>query len=301
MAAGTPPVTRPAGGPDKTGSPPRRRRGGRVSATLLVGVALAVLALLIAVLGPVVSGADPATQSLPDKLTPPGTDGFLLGSDLLGRDLLARIAQGFWWSVPVGLVSATIATVLGAILGFLGGWSTGIVRRIVSQLVDVSIAFPYLVLAILLVAVLGRGFWPMTLALGLIAWVLVTKIVFAEVLSLRTRQYVVAAQLQGIPTWWILLTYVFRAVRARIIVSFAFIFANLLVAEASLSFLGLGAPVGFPSWGAMLRDSREYLVDAPWLLYLPGGMVVLVVLAGNLIGDGLIRWFRAPGPGGTDG
>lgn len=278
-----------------------KRRFARVPAVLVVGVVLALLALSVAIFGPVLAGVDPAAQSLPDKLTPPGQNGFLLGSDLLGRDMLSRIAQGFWWSVPVALVAATIATVLGAILGFVGGWSTGIARQIVNQLVDLSIAFPYLVLAILLVAILGTGFWPMTLALGLIAWVSVTKIVFTEVLSLRSRQYIVTAQLQGMPTWWILVTYVFRAVRARIIVSFAFIFASLLVAEASLSFLGLGAPVGLASWGSMLRDSREYMVDAPWLLWAPGGMVVLVVLAGNLIGDGLIRWLRGPNGKGDNG
>lgn len=274
-----------------------RKKFRKIPPTLTVGIALALAAIVIALLGGVVSGADPDEQSLANKLTPPGVDGFILGSDLLGRDMLARVAQGIWWSLPVGLAAATIAVAVGVLLGLLAGWSTGIVRRVINQVVDVSIAFPYMVLAILLIAILGRGFWPMVLSLGLIAWVSVTKIVYTEVLSLTSRQYILTARLQGIPVYWILATYVFRAVRARIIVAYAFMFANLLVAEASLSFLGLGAPVGFPSWGSMLRDSREYLGTAPWLMLVPGGMVVLVVLAANLIGDGLIKWFRISGDG----
>ncbi len=268
-----------------------------IPTTLIIGIALAAIAILIGLLGGVLSGADPEEQSLANKLTPPGVDGYILGTDLLGRDLLARVAQGLWWSLPVGIVSTTIAVAVGVLLGLLAGWSTGIIRRVINQVVDVSIAFPYMVLAILLIAILGRGFWPMVLSLGLIAWVSVTKIVYTEVLSLGTRQYILTARLQGIPVPWILATYVFRAVRSRIIVAYAFMFANLLVAEASLSFLGLGAPVGFPSWGSMLRDSREYLGAAPWLMLVPGGMVVLVVLAANLIGDGLIKQFRISGDG----
>lgn len=274
-----------------------RKKFRKIPPTLIVGSILALVAILIALLGGVISGASPDGQSLEHKLTPPGVDGFILGSDLLGRDMLARVAQGIWWSLPVGITAATIAVAVGVLFGLLAGWSTGILRRVINQVVDVSIAFPYMVLAILLIAILGRGFWPMVLSLGLIAWVSVTKIVYTEVLSLTTRQYILSARLQGIPVYWILASYVFRAVRARIIVAYAFMFANLLVAEASLSFLGLGAPVGFPSWGSMLRDSREYLDSAPWLMLVPGGMVVLVVLAANLIGDGLIRWFRISGGG----
>ncbi len=144
-----------------------------------------------------------------------------------------------------------------------------------------------------IIAVAGHGFWALTLVLGLVAWVSFARVVFAETMAIKKREYITAARLLGIPGWRIVSTYVLRALRPTLTVMFAFIFADLLVAEAGLSFLGLGAPLGEPSWGNMLADSQANLFDAPWMMYAPAAAVVMTVLAANLIGDGLIQhWSR---------
>lgn len=263
----------------------RRRLGlPNLLAAGLVGLLLIVV-LLVA--GELLSDHPGAGQSLGDRLQPPLTDGHLLGTDRLGRDLFSRVSAGFRWSLPVGFGAACIATAVGTVIGVLAGWSGGIVRTVLTRLIDMSTAFPYFVLAATLVAVVGRGLVSLTLVLGLVAWVSVARVVYAEARSLKEREFILAARLVGMPTWRIVATYMLRGLRTRISVMFAFLFADLLVAESALSFLGIGAPVGTPSWGNMLAEGREHIFDAPWLIWAPSLAVVLAVLTANFIGDGL--------------
>ncbi len=265
----------------------------RVPGLLVTGLVGAVMVVILTFWGSNLAGFEPGAQSLSNRLQPPLEGRHLLGTDRLGRDVFSRVTAGFSWSLPVALVATTIASTLGTLAGVAAGWNDGWVRTLLVRFMDIAISFPYLVLAVAIIAVTGRGFWALTLVLGLVSWVSFARVVYAETQQIRSREYVLAARLMAIPSWRILATYVLRGLRHTIAVMYAFIFADLLVAEAGLSFLGVGAPLGEPSWGNMLSDSRQQLFTAPWLMYGPAMAVVLAVLTANLIGDGLIqRWGR---------
>lgn len=258
---------------------------------LVVGLIGLVTVALMLLLGERIAGFGAEEQSLVDRLQPPLTDGHLFGTDQLGRDVFARVAAGFRWSLPVGFFAAVIATTIGTVIGITAGWSEGILRTLVTRLIDMAISFPYFVLATAIIAVIGRSIVTLILVLGSVAWVSVARVVYAETRALKEREYILAARLIGVPSYRIVLTYILRGLRARIAVMFAFLFADLLVAEAALSFLGIGAPVGAPSWGNMLFSSREFIFTASWLLWGPALAVILVVITANMLGDGLNqRW-----------
>lgn len=267
------------------------RRTERTPWLLVGGVVLALAVLVLTIWGQDIAGFDPRKQDLRARLLPPGTDGHLLGTDKLGKDLFARVAAGFLWSIPVGALSTLIAASIGTFVGVLAGWREGWMRALLSRFMEMAISFPYLVLAVAIITVTGRGFLSLTLVLGLVAWVSFARVVFAETMRIVKREYVLAARLTGMSSIRIVLTYVLRGLRPTLVVMMAFIFADLLVAEAGLSFLGLGAPLGEPSWGNMLADARSNLFEQPWMLYAPASAVVLTVLAANLIGDGLLQWW----------
>ncbi len=254
----------------------------------LVGLAIVTVVMLA---GEQLAGFPAGKQSLPDRLLGPLTGGHLLGTDGLGRDVFARVSAGFRWSLPVGFLAATMATTIGTVVGIAAGWSEGLIRTLVTRLTDMAISFPYFVLASAIIAVVGRGFMTLIVVLGSVAWVSVARVIYAETRALKEREYILAARLLGVPAHRILLTYVLRGLRARVLVMFAFLFADLLVAEAALSYLGIGAPVGAPSWGNMLFSARESIFTAPWLLWAPAAAVVLAVITANMLGDGLNqRW-----------
>lgn len=263
----------------------------RVPGLLITGIVGLMLTVILTFWGADIAGFSPGEQDLSNRLLPPFTDGHLLGTDRLGRDLFARVAVGFTWSIPVGLVATTIAASIGTVIGMIAGWSTGWARSALTRFMDVAISFPYLVLAVAVIAVTGHGFWALTLILGLVAWVSFARVVYAETQRIKQREYVLAARLMGFSTPRIVRTYVLRGLRHTIAVMYAFIFADLLVAEAGLSFLGVGAPLGEASWGNMLASSREQLFLAPWMMYAPAAAVVLAVLTANLLGDGLIDYW----------
>ena len=264
---------------------PRLRAPG-----LLVPGGLGVLLIaLLALLGPALAGFDPGHVAPAQRLLPPGAAGHRLGTDQLGRDVLARTLAGFRWSLGVGLLASGIAAVIGTGTGLVAGWNEGWPRALASRVMETAIAFPYLVLALAVIAVTGHGFWALVGVLGLVSWVSFARVVLAETQAIKRREYVLAARLMGLSTAHILRTYVLRGLRRTLLVVSAFVFADLLVAEASLSFLGLGAPLGTASWGSMLAESRIYTFTAPWMLYAPAAAVVLAVVAANLVGDGLSR------------
>lgn len=263
----------------------------RVPALLIAGLIGLGAVLILTFWGEQLSGFEAAKQDLRARLLGPFTDGHYLGTDRLGKDVAARVAAGFRWSIPVGALATVIAATVGTTIGVVAGWNEGWLRAVLSRFMEVAISFPYLVLAVAVITVAGRGFLALSLTLGLVAWVSFARVVYAETLKIRQREYVTAARLMGMPGIRIVLTYVLRALRPTLVVMMAFIFADLLVAEAGLSFLGLGAPLGEPSWGNMLAASRLNLFDAPWTMYGPAAAVVLAVLTANLIGDGLLQWW----------
>lgn len=249
--------------------------------------------LLLALIGQALfMPASALDGDLPSRLKGPGYQGHVFGTDQLGRDLLFRVLGGLPWSLGIAGLATLILASIGTVLGLIAAWYTNFIRTIVLLFISTVIAFPFLVLALVAVAIIGRGFWPITLTLGLIAWPVVARVIYAEGRSLLTREYVLAARLFGVSKWSILFVHVLPGIRPTILVMGAFLFAVMLILESALSFLGLGAPLNAPSWGNMLSDSRQYLVNAPWMMFVPAGAIVSAVISLNLIGDGVAEISR---------
>ena len=251
--------------------------------TAIFVVAAVVLAALI---GPWMVPFDPITQDLPQRLVGP-TRVHPLGLDELGRDVLARLLTGARISLLVGLavvsISATVGTAVGAIAGYAGGW----LDEVVGRLMDILLAFPGILLAIALVAVLGPSLGNVVLALASIGWVGYARLVRGQVLKVRELEYVQAARALGAPTWRVLALHVVPATLSAVIVQATLGMAGAIIAEASLSFLGLGVQPPTPSWGTMLDAGRSHLFDAPHLTMFPGLAIAVLVLGFNFAGEAL--------------
>jgi len=252
-----------------------------------------LLVLLVLVTFPgLLTDHDPNTQTLSQRLVPPawmagGTSDHLLGTDHLGRDITARTLHGGRVSLLVGFVAATAASVLGILLGLLAGYRGGWVDRVVTEAGNVWLAFPFLVLAIATVAVVGSDLSVLVVLLAIAAWVTPTAITRAATASLRGEDYVQAAIGMGAGDTWILRRHVLRSVLAPNLVVWTLTVGTLVVIEGALSFLGLGVRPPTASWGSMLNDGRAYLETAWWLVVFPGAALTITVALTNLLGDGL--------------
>lgn len=255
--------------------------------TFTFGVVVAGLLVFVAVTAPLLGLPNPRSTDLVARLLPPFSEGHLLGTDQLGRDILSRTVAGAQWSLGIGLSAMTIGLILGIAIGVGAAWSRPLVSAVLTRVIDVGMSFPYLVIAITIIAVLGRSFWTLALTLGLVCWPPVARVLFAETLGLREREYVVAARLVGLRPAAVIATHVLPALRPTILVMAAFIFAEMMISESGMSFLGLGAPLGDPTWGNALSESRAYLAVAPWMMFVPATAIVLAVVSANFIGDGL--------------
>src|SRR5213078_1174260 len=247
----------------------------------------------LAALAPVLSPADPIKNSLLDRLTPPmwaagGDAKHPLGTDTLGRDVASRLLHGARVSLAVGFSAVLVAGVIGVALGLVSGWYGGRVDDALMRLGDVQLAFPVLVLAIAVLAVLGASVTNLIVVLGVTGWITYARIVRGEVLALRERDFVAAARALGAGDGWILRRHLLPNVLPPITVVATFSVARTIIAEASLSFLGLGIPAPAPSWGSMLDEGRNYITTAWWLALFPGLAILLLVLGINLVGD----WLR---------
>jgi peptide/nickel transport system permease protein len=270
---------------------------GTGSFQLDLGIVLFAIIILALLAQWVILDESALDGNLRERLKPigfMGADGVrhVFGTDQLGRDLLFRVLGGLPWSLGISGVAVICVAVIGTFIGLIGAWYTGVVRTIVLLGIAAMIAMPFLVLALVVVAVVGRGFWPLSLTMGFIAWTAVSRVIYAESRGLLTREYVLAARLFGVSKWSILIFHVLPGLRPTILVMAAFFFAVLLIIESALSFLGLGAPLNAPSWGNMLSDSRQYLTIAPWMMFAPAGAIVLAVISLNLIGDGFAELSR---------
>ncbi len=248
-----------------------------------------MLAVAAALVGPVLAPYDPADQQLSERLAGPSR-AHLFGLDELGRDIFSRVLAGARISLMVGLAvvssSALIGLLLGAIAGYLGGWADDLIGRVI----DVLLAFPGILLAIALVAVLGPSLGNVVIALSSIGWVGYARLVRGQVLRVRELDFVQAVRALGARTPRILLRHVVPATLPAVIVQASLGMAGAVIAEASLSFLGLGVQPPAPSWGTMLAGGRGHLMDAPHLTVFPGLAVALLVLGFNFLGDGLRDW-----------
>jgi peptide/nickel transport system permease protein len=253
---------------------------------LRVGAALVALALLAAVIGPALTPYDPARQELALRLAAP-TVSHPFGLDELGRDILARVLAGARISFVVGLTVVTVSAVVGTLLGAVAGYFGGAADDVISRLIDTLLAFPGLLLAIAIVAVLGPSLINVLVALALIGWVGYARLVRGQVLRAREFEYVQAARAVGASSPHILWRHVIPTAIPALVVQATLGMAGAIIGEASLSFLGLGVQPPTPSWGTMLNGGRAHILDAPHLTMFPGIAIVLLVLGFNFLGDGL--------------
>ncbi len=253
---------------------------------LKVGVAFMLVALSAALLGPLATPYDPSHQELALRLAAPSR-AHPFGLDELGRDILARVLAGARISFLVGLTVVSVSAVVGTLLGSLAGYFGGMVDDLISRVIDVLLAFPGLLLAIAIVAVLGPSLVNVLVALTLIGWVGYARLVRGQVLRAREFEYVQAARALGAGTLRVLWRHVIPAAVPSLVVQSTLGMAGAIIGEASLSFLGLGVQPPTPSWGTMLNGGRAHLLDAPHLTIFPGLAIVLLVLGFNFVGDGL--------------
>lgn len=253
---------------------------------LKTGAAIVVLAAGAAVVGPWLAPFDPAAQDLALRLTGP-TALHPFGLDELGRDILARVLAGARISFLVGLIVVSVSASVGTLMGALAGYFGGFVDDAISRFIDVLLAFPGLLLAIALVAVLGPSLENVLFALTIIGWVGYARLVRGQVLRAREFEYVQAARAMGARTPRILWRHVIPTAMPAVVVQAALGMGGAIIGEAALSFLGLGVQPPTPSWGTMLNGGRAHLLDAPHLTIFPGLAIALLVLGFNFLGDGL--------------
>ena len=252
----------------------------------LIGLALVVGLALSAGLAPWLAPYDPARQSLVEKRTTPGAK-YWLGADEFGRDILSRVIYGSRVALLVGTLSVVIALAGGLVLGTLAGYNGGWLDAVMMRGVEILLAFPYLLLALAIVAALGPGALNTTIAVGIWGVPAVTRIVRGSVLVLREAEYVGAARALGAPASAVLRRHVLPNIVPGLIVYATLFMANAILLEAALSFLGLGVQPPTASWGLMVSTGRDVLLVAPHVATVPGLAIMLAVLAFNLVGDGL--------------
>jgi peptide/nickel transport system permease protein len=253
---------------------------------LRAGLVIVVFGVLAALVGPFATSVDPAAQDLALRLAGP-TAAHPFGLDELGRDILARVLAGARISFLVGLTVVSVSATIGTFLGTVAGYFGGVVDDAIGRVIDVLLAFPGLLLAIALVAVLGPSLGNVLIALTVIGWVGYARLVRGQVLRAREFEYVQAARALGAPTARILWRHVVPTAIPAVVVQSTLGMAGAIIGEAALSFLGLGVQPPTPSWGTMLNGGRAHLLDAPHLTIFPGLAIAILVLGFNFLGDGL--------------
>lgn len=258
----------------------------------MVGGAILVFLVVCGIAAPLIAPYDPLEQQLAIKLHPPtwslGIDGsYFLGTDNLGRDLLSRIVYGSRISLLVGAVTVILAGFVGCLLGAVAGYFGNSIDEVINKTTEIFLAFPFLLLAISIMAFLGQGLYNLILALVLSRWVQYCRVVRGEVLSLKERDFVQAVRALGGRDLYIIMRHVLPNTLPSVMVIATFAMALVIISEASLSFLGLGVPPSIPTWGSMLSEGRSYMYRAPWLTIFPGMAIFITVLGINLLGDGL--------------
>jgi peptide/nickel transport system permease protein len=257
-----------------------------------IGAFLVGCACLIAVIGPWIAPYDVDAQDLRGRLAPPtGIGGaHILGTDALGRDVLSRLLVGARISLTVSLGATCLAMLVGTAIGLLAGYHSGWFDAIVMRFVDVQMAFPSLLLALTLAALLRPSLPILILVLFVRSWIIYARLIRASVIAVKEREYVEAAVVSGASSIRILLRHITPSSLHLVVIISTFQLAELIILEASLSFLGLGIQPPTPSWGSMLSEGRPYMMTAWWLAAFPGLAIVLTVLGANILGDALRDW-----------
>lgn len=265
--------------------PPRSRRWLGKSQLALAALVFAGV-LLSAILAPWLAPFDPLAISLSDTFQPPSATHWL-GTDPLGRDLLSRVMHGARVSLLISAIVVSLAGVLGTLLGVLAGYVGGVIDAVVMRLVDMQLAFPAVILALVLSGAIGVNMSNLVIVLTLANWARFARITRGEVLSLKSRDFVLLARLAGASPGWIMLRHIVPNIAGTLVVLATLDAGSVIILEATLSFLGLGVQPPTPSWGSMIAEGRGHLSTAWWVCVAPGGVLILTVLAANLLGDEL--------------
>lgn len=270
---------------------------------LLAGGVIVALVATIGIFAPWISLADPLAQSLKARFLPPvwlpaGVWAHPLGTDEFGRDVATRLFYGARISLLIGLSAVVFSAGIGTFAGLIAATGGRLVERAILQLVDAQAALPPVLLAIIIAAVLGPSVLNVVLVLGITGWNLFARVVYAQTLSLRQREYVLAAQTFGAGRMRVLIRHILPNLVATLSVLTALQIGRMILMESSLSFLGVGVPLSTPSWGGMLADSRKDLWIAPWLTIYPGLVIGVTVWGISLVGDGLKAALGARTPAG---
>jgi peptide/nickel transport system permease protein len=250
------------------------------------GACLLLVLAVLAIAAPLVVAYGPYVQHLPERLQPPSS-AHLFGTDDLGRDVFSRMAYGIRISLTVGFVAVGIAVVIGTLLGLISGYFGGTTDTVIMRLVDIMLCFPTFFLILLVIAFLEPNIFNVMIVIGVTSWPGLTRLVRAEVLSVRERDYIQAARLLGLPPWRIFLVHLLPNVISPILVSATLGVGDAILTESGLSFLGLGVQPPTASWGQMLTTGKEYIYIAWWLSLFPGLAILVTVLSFNLLGEGL--------------
>ena len=259
----------------------------RSNTMAMVGLGILVLLILIAAAAPILSPHDPFVQDLGNRLAPLGSEGHLLGTDSLGRDILSRLIYGARITLGVVPLAGRMAAVAGRLGGTVCGYAGGCGDIVLMRLTDIVLAFPRLVLALACVAALGAGIEYAVLAISLTAWPPYARIARAETLTIRSSDYIAAIRLQGAGALRIITQHIWPLCISSLIVRVTLDMAGIILAAAGLGFLGLGAQPPSPEWGAMISEGRRFILDHWWVATMPGLAIFTVSLAFNLLGDGL--------------
>lgn len=256
----------------------------------LTGFALIVGVILVAVFAPVLAEHDPAKQVLESRLQPPvfaegGEWNHVLGGDNLGRDIMARVLHGSRTSIMVALLVVLNAMIVGSILGAISGYFGGLIDAVIMRIADFQLSFPFILVALLMLAILGPGFWTMVFALSVALWVSFARLVRGETLKIRELEYIQAAKSIGVSHVSIIFGHVIPNVLPTIIVLATLDIAAVVLFEAAISFLGLGTQPPTPSWGVMISEGRNYLYENYWMALAPGIAIMTTSIAINLFGD----------------
>lgn len=258
----------------------------------LVGGIMLFLIIFISVAFPLFYSVDPISQDLISRFVPPtfvggGTLVHPLGTDNLGRDVLSRILSGSRVSLLVGFSAVLLAEFVGIVLGLISGFYGGKADNLIMRIADIFMAYPFMLLTISIIAVLGPSIFNLILVLGLSDWTTYARTVRGSVLSLKEKEFVVAARAGGTRNPLIITRHILPNVVSPLVVLGTLRVANIIIWESGLSFLGMGVPPPMPTWGRMLAEGRVYITDAWWLVTFPGLAIMLTILSINLLGDGL--------------
>lgn len=253
---------------------------------LLLGSIIVILITLIAIFAPLIAPYDPINNNLLSSLESPGGK-HLLGTDSLGRDQLSRIIYGSRISLMLGFTTQLINTIIGVTLGIAAGYFGGKVDNMIMSLTNVMLSIPSLILGLTIMAVMGPGLINIFIALGFTLWTYTCRVVRAQTMVVKEKEFVKAAEALGATRWRIAIKHIIPQILGPVLVIATFGAASAILLEASLSFLGIGVQPPTPSWGAMLSRGREYIWTAPWLMIYPGIFLLVTILGLNLMGDGL--------------